>query len=423
MTKRAKRKINGAGPTPKQVVRSRQTTRQNRNVFIGLIALGIVLVGLLAAGLIQEFAIKPGAPVAIVEGSKIRTDEFQKRARFEYDSVRRQLYQWQQLKLQYGSDEDSSGYFDQQITQLQAQLDDPAALSEQVMEQMIEEQLILKKAQEEGLQVSEEEIVAETERQFGFVPNPTPTPIVTPAVITSTQVITGTDGVTTTQVVSATATPRPTVDLMTEEEYLESYSSSMTSLSETVGFSEADFRKLIEISLLEQKLRTKIGEGVSTTEEQVRARHILISPDAEAEDATAAEQAAAQEAQGAYARLQAGEDFATLALELSDDTGTKDSGGDLGWFGRGQMMSEFEEKAFTLALEQVSEPFTTTYGYHIIQVLEKDPARQVDEYTLSQRQSQAFEDWLQERLATANIERFWSLDKVPPTPTVGAVPG
>jgi parvulin-like peptidyl-prolyl isomerase len=385
---------------------------------LGLGIVAVAIVGLLAAALIQEYVAKPRTPVAVVNGTRIRTDEFQKRVRFEHDSLQRQLNQWLQLQYQYGSDDDEStaSLFEQQIAQLQSQLENPEMLSLDVLERMIDEELIRQKSIEKGVQVSETEIEADVERQFGYVPDPTPTPVVTPAVITSTAVITGSDGVTTTQVTTATATPRPTVELMTAEEYQESYATTMQQLSERLGFSEADFRKLVEANLLEDKLREVMGEQAPTTEEQVRARHILFMPDAEAEDQTVALEEAAENAQAAYARLQDGEDFAELAQELSDDTGSKEDGGDLGWFGQGSMVSEFETVAFSLPVEEISEPFTTTYGYHIVQVLERDPARELDEYTLSQKRTQFFDDWLEERRQTADIERFWSDDKMPPTP-------
>jgi parvulin-like peptidyl-prolyl isomerase len=418
MAKRRKPRVQDNGPTPKEIVRRRRERQQNRNLFIGLGAVAVLIIGLLATALIQEFALEPGSPVAIVEGVKIRTNDFQKRSRFEYDNALRQLNQYLQLDLQFSSgDQGGVGLFDQQIEQLQSLLQNPDLLSLDVLDRMVQEELIRQAAVEQGLLVTETEIDADAERQFGFVRNPTPTPVVTPAVITSTQVITGSDGVTTTEVTSATATPRPTVDLMTEEEYQEDYASTMEQFSENLRFSEADFRDLIETRLLEEKLRERIGEQVPTTEEQVRARHILFGPDTEIEDQQVALEQAGAEAQEAYERLLAGEDFAALALELSDDPGSGQEGGDLGWFGRGQMVPEFDAVAFSLALEEISEPFTSTFGYHIVQVLERDPQHELDESILSQARSQAFDDWLAERQQTANIERFWSEDKVPPTPT------
>jgi parvulin-like peptidyl-prolyl isomerase len=70
-------------------------------------------------------------------------------------------------------------------------------------------------------------------------------------------------------------------------------------------------------------------------------------------------------------RVRAGEDFATLAKEFSTDPGSKDKGGDLGWFGHGQMIPEFEKAAFALQPGQVSDVVESQFGYHIIKVDEK----------------------------------------------------
>jgi len=422
MPKRKKKtKVKTTVPTRKQIIRSRRDKERHRYLIIGLSIVAVVIVGLLAAALIQEFVVKPRAPVAIVNGVGIRTADYQKRVLLEWDNVQRQLDRWIQLQAQYGSGEEG-GLFQQQIAQLRSQLENPDLVSLQVLDKMIDEELIRQKAMEVGLQVTEAEIQQEIERQFGYVRNPTPTPVVTPAVITRTEVITGSDGVTTTRVITATATPQPTVPVMTEEQFQQAYASAMERLYKTVRITEADFRKLVEASLLEDKLRQWLGEQVPTTEEQVRARHILFKPDPEAEDKEAALKKAKERAEEAFQRLQAGEDFAELAKELSDDPGSKEKGGDLGWFGRGRMQPEFEATAFSLPVGEISKPFTTTYGYHILQVLERDPQRELDEFTLAQRRNQAFDEWLQEQKKTAEIERFWSPDKIPPLPTPSLPP-
>ncbi|MEZ4682127.1 MAG: peptidylprolyl isomerase [Caldilineaceae bacterium] len=104
-------------------------------------------------------------------------------------------------------------------------------------------------------------------------------------------------------------------------------------------------------------------------------------------------------------RILAGEDFATLAEQYSDDTGSGANGGDLGWFGHGAMVSQFDEAAFNLEIGEISEPIKTQFGYHIIEVLEKDENRPKDESTLTQERNQAFDQWLQEKKATMDIER------------------
>ena len=70
-------------------------------------------------------------------------------------------------------------------------------------------------------------------------------------------------------------------------------------------------------------------------------------------------------------RLDAGEDFATLAMELSEDKGSAQKGGDLGWFGIGRMVREFEKATFALNPGETSEIIKTQFGYHIINVIDK----------------------------------------------------
>jgi parvulin-like peptidyl-prolyl isomerase len=77
---------------------------------------------------------------------------------------------------------------------------------------------------------------------------------------------------------------------------------------------------------------------------------------------------ARQKAEDILKRARAGEDFAALAKQYSDDPGSKDKGGDLGWFGRGQMVKQFEDAAFALKDNQISDIVESPFGYHIIQV-------------------------------------------------------
>lgn len=92
-------------------------------------------------------------------------------------------------------------------------------------------------------------------------------------------------------------------------------------------------------------------------EEEVHARHILVESEAKAKEL--------------YERIVKGADFAELARTFSKDPGSKQDGGSLGFFGRGQMVPQFEEAAFKLKAGEVSAPIQSQFGWHIIRVEER----------------------------------------------------
>lgn len=104
--------------------------------------------------------------------------------------------------------------------------------------------------------------------------------------------------------------------------------------------------------------------------EQARAKHILIM--GKAGDEASFKKALAKIKD--IAEKAKTEDFAKLAKEFSEDPGSKTKGGDLGFFGRGQMVKEFEKVAFESPLNEISEPVRTNYGYHLIKVEERKAA-------------------------------------------------
>jgi peptidyl-prolyl cis-trans isomerase D len=104
------------------------------------------------------------------------------------------------------------------------------------------------------------------------------------------------------------------------------------------------------------------------TPEQIRASHILLNT------AGKDEAAVRKQAEDVLQKIKAGADFAALAKQYSDDTGSKANGGDLDYFGRGRMVPEFETAAFTLMPGQVSDIVKSQFGFHIIKVTDKKPA-------------------------------------------------
>ncbi len=119
---------------------------------------------------------------------------------------------------------------------------------------------------------------------------------------------------------------------------------------------DAYFEKSVKASIGIEAARGIYEDKVKglKAEEEVQARHILVASEEEA---------------GKLAeRAKAGEDFATLAKENSGDGGSKEQGGMLGYFGRGQMVPQFEEAAFALKTGEVSRPIQSQYGWHVIKL-------------------------------------------------------
>jgi foldase protein PrsA len=160
--------------------------------------------------------------------------------------------------------------------------------------------------------------------------------------------------------------------------------SSWDQFREQTGLSDEYFARLLE----DVELINRVGEvyGPAREAEQVHAQHILVADE--------------ETGNQVLARLKAGEDWAALAQEYSQDTSNKDNAGDLGWFPRGVMVPEFEEAAFSLEPGETSDLVQTDFGYHIIQVLEKG-MREVDEQTYNSMVQQAFQKWLDEQKAAA----------------------
>lgn len=107
--------------------------------------------------------------------------------------------------------------------------------------------------------------------------------------------------------------------------------------------SEADARRLYDAQV-----------GQAKGEEEIRASHILV----ESQD----------RAKEVFERIAHGADFGQMARQYSKDPGTKDMGGSLGYFGRGQMVPQFETAAFKLKKGEVSEPVQSQFGWHLIRL-------------------------------------------------------
>jgi parvulin-like peptidyl-prolyl isomerase len=370
-------------PTRKQLSRLEHERRVRRAVILGTAAVLGLVVLVLAWGLYDQFVRLPRKPVATVAGIPIRVSEYNKLLQYRRWDYRNYLSRLEDQKRQVSSAGEEQAflvqYIDQQIDQV---TQESMNLPTQVLDDLIDDQIMRQEAQRRGIVVSQEEIETRLEEQFGYDRNP-PTPIPTP--ITSTLPI--------------TVTPTPTTAPMTYEEFTQRTEDWFRVAREATGFTEADFRHLLESSLYREKVSEVLRAEAPTTAEQVHAQHILVET--------------REEAQAVLDRLANGETFDDLAAELSLDESNKDQGGDLGWFGRGRMVAEFEETAFGLAPGETSGIVETQFGFHIIRVIERDANRQLEGAELSQAQNQYVDDWLSQRRESPDVVRFLDSKMIP----------
>ncbi len=164
------------------------------------------------------------------------------------------------------------------------------------------------------------------------------------------------------------------------------------------GYTEDEFRAALAVEMTIGEMTARVTADVPTTAEQVRARYIQL------DDAALA--------QNVLDRARAGDDFAFLAEQNSVDRVTAEIGGDLGFFARGSLLvPEVEAAAFALQPEEISDVVAVTGAdgkttYYIIQVMERDPERELTADATSALWQVTFSEWLDGLWAAATIERF-----------------
>jgi parvulin-like peptidyl-prolyl isomerase len=203
-----------------------------------------------------------------------------------------------------------------------------------------------------------------------------------------------------------------------------------------MGIDEKLIIKIMEENTIGYKMYEEVTKDFALDEEgfekyykeneeslkQVRAKHILLKTHDFGEDGQLVplteeqQNKALEKAQEALNRAKAGEDFAALVKEYSEDEGSVQNDGEY-TFGKGQMVPEFEETAFSLEPGQISDLVQTAYGYHIIKVEEKiDPNKQLvkQSYTNEQKQTffmQKIEEWVKQATVTKE-EEVWKSIKI-----------
>lgn len=399
--------------------REQQQTRLILYTFFGILAMVVVL---LVYGWLDINFFQINRPVAKVGETEITARNFEARVRLQRQNLLTQYAQYQQYAQFFGMD------FSSQLQQIEFQLSAPGTVGQIVLDQMINEEIVRQEAEKRGITVSEEELDEAIRAGYDFYPNGSPTPTITPTqivfednspeifeLVTATPQFTATpessetesspsteeaDEPTATATIAPSATPTagptatalPTSTPYTQEGYEQLLADTDENL-EKFGFDQGYYREFYEYQLLLTKLKEEVTADVATTDTQVWARHILVEDE--------------ETAKGVIQSLQEGKDFAELARALSTDTGSGAQGGDLGWFGKGAMVAEFEAAAFALEKsgDITTEPVQSSFGFHIIQLIDKQE-RPLTAEQLQSAKDAAFDEWLTTIREEYSVETF-----------------
>ena len=359
-----------------------QAIRDRAHGWIAWVIVGLIAVPFALWGIQEYFGVDPNVPVADVNGDEIPLSEF----RIAYQ--RRQ----QALAQRLGQ-------------RLELQASEERRLKSATVESLIEDQLVLQLSDREGLRISDEQLAVAITTNPNFVVEGAFSQGAYDTFLARSGYSPGRfeetlrQNMLSQQLVSAFA--RAAIVTDSELKRLRSLQAQNRTFTELVvkrgvheiatvtdeqvqahydknrGRYVTDERMQVQYLALERAaleatiednedaLRSVYENQVAmfTTPEQRRASHILISVNETTDDATALEAVARIKAD-----LDAGADFATLAKEKSDDPGSASRGGDLGFLGKGLMDPKFEQVAFSLAANAVSEPVRSTFGYHLILV-------------------------------------------------------
>jgi hypothetical protein len=419
-------------------------------LIVAAIGFGLTLL-ILAYALINDYVVVPEQAITTVNGTEIKTKDFQDRVKTERWFTALQIRQYAAFA---GSEQASQQYGNDILALREASLFGGNVLTDMETQVLLEEE-----AERRGIEIDRAEIDAAVERYVGaflvtqLTPTaspsatepttPTSTPLIT-ATASNTPTITPTptetiqptaEGCTPEQTDCATVTPLPTnTPTPTETPTLEhtyTPTPSETPLAPdeiraTVSRLEGDFydeaeeqadldpdavRDIFTLQALREALRDDVTKDLPTQEVWANARHILIKlPDDPTriftEDLCESEEWAPYklEAEQVLAALNAGEPFATLAQTLSDDLGSGANGGGLNWSATSAYVGPFKEAVETADIGAIVGPVCTEFGFHIIQVQERE-LRDISADALEQNRNTAYQEWENDLIANAEIQR------------------
>lgn len=132
--------------------------------------------------------------------------------------------------------------------------------------------------------------------------------------------------------------------------------------------------RIMKISLLQE---AAITEDIEISDEDIQNHYDRLKIEIEAQHILVEDEETAEEVKK---KLDEGEDFAKLAEEYSTDEGTAENGGDVGYFSVGEMVPEFEDEAYSMDVDTISDPVQSDFGFHIIKVTDKRDAEDIESF-------------------------------------------
>lgn len=366
-------------PTRKQQSRAEREARQRRYLLIGVGVVAAIVIGLLLAGIYNDQVLKPNQPVAKVNNTPITAQAFQKRVRYQQFNLVSNLSQLERQRAQYENDPNASfmvSYIDQQKTQVQNLLTNPALLGKNVLDAMIDEELTRQEAARRNISVSADEVTQFIEQEFGFystppTPAPTSTPLPTPSVpLTVTH--------------EPTRTPIPSPTPMSKADFDAAYKNYLTMLAEQAGMNEADFRRMMENELLRRKVQQAFVDEAPTVAEHLKLRYVRLESDPAIQIASSI--------------LEGGGSFDKFYADVGSGQIISATNGETGWMLVDDIPQQFDKPVadtlLGLTISQTTSVITNVYGSAFVFQLVGRENRSLDDAQRTSRGQQAFEDWL-----------------------------
>jgi len=421
--------------------RREREARQRKILFISMSVLGVLLLFIVGFGTLRYYYLIPHEVIATVNNHKIiRSDYWKVRRNTLLDRLQQYSFQAQSGQGNAQQIQLAAQSAQNEIANIRSAPIDPATL-----QTMTEDWIVLDGLPSIGVTITDAQVNETVAERFSpvLLNSPTPSPTLNPtqqvtasaatAQATQTSVaiaqgatvtaranapgtataaaLTPTPNTPPTATAPPTQTPVPTQTPTNQEARATSTARVGTFIKERqkdAGMSLSDYKRLIiKPALARQLARQALEAKTPTHGEEVHAYHILLPTKEAALDAR-------------NRVVTQGQDFQTVARELSTDTTTKPNGGDLGYFPRGIMPKPFEDAAFALPVNGVSEPVQTDFGWHIIKVTDHVADRQFEDTVYRQLRDKAFSDWLAAETAKAKLTQ--SVPTPFPSPPAGFEP-